>query len=681
MPTVLRLILCASISLFFNLGLLSNTAQAEPTLEEIDVFFPENGSFSVSLSPDGSSIAVTGLNDQDRRHLHIFDRVSGEEVQKIFLGDVSANWVRWATDERLVLSLRVEYYLQPDSRPKEDDPKAIRENYLKASANRLVAVNSDGTQPAILFSDPQDGIRGAKNLTNIIDMLPNDPNNVIVGAWDRTYSLFKVNIHSGKSKKIETGGPRTVEYDTDTKGRPVVRFDSDRYGKFYDVEFRAPGSRSWKTLGRIKEKDFENFDLIDATDSQDGFFVTTRPEGSDKLGLYRMDLDSLKIGKSVAIHDELDLEGIILDGRERFIAGEFISDRTEYYFRNKKHNNDLKKIKSFFDESSDISLYSLSQDQNIWLFMEVSPQIPGRIYTYDRSTESIKLIVDTAPKVTNLGNFAQTDVIRYRSNDGLPLKGYFTKPKNFNSSTPLIVMPHGGPIARDYYRYNQFVAYLSAEGYAVFQPQFRGSSGYGQDFEKLGYRQWGGLMQDDIASGTRHLIEAGLADQNNICIMGISYGAYAAMINPILHPDLYQCAIAINGPSDLLTMIRADFKRFRPDSTTGKFMIETLGSPMRNKAELINWSPSERAEEMPIPLLLIAGEKDQRVEYEQSEYMRDAMQKAGKDVKYIKFDFADHSLLGRPFEQAIDTQYEKDVYYGQKRAVQEIDAFLKLHLP
>ena len=267
-----------------------------------------------------------------------------------------------------------------------------------------------------------------------------------------------------------------------------------------------------------------------------------------------------------------------------------------------------------------------------------------------------------------LEQLAPMEVISYEARDGIKLTGYLTRPVNAKDGEkpPLIVMPHGGPEVRDYYRYNRTVQMLAALGYQVFQPNFRGSEGYGRKFVEMGYRQWGRTMQDDIDDGYAVLVDRGYVDHGNACIYGASYGGYASLVGAVRNTDEYKCSIATAGPSNLVKMLNWEAREHGRSSEVYEYWVKQIGDPKVDEARLLEVSPEAQASKINIPVLLIHGKNDNIVPVGESKRMLKALEEAGKDVSYVELKNSWHSW--RPPEDAT-------------LEVTEMISFLKKHLP
>jgi dipeptidyl aminopeptidase/acylaminoacyl peptidase len=235
----------------------------------------------------------------------------------------------------------------------------------------------------------------------------------------------------------------------------------------------------------------------------------------------------------------------------------------------------------------------------------------------------------------------------YKASDGLDLSGYLTLPRGRDAKgLPLIVLPHGGPEARDMPAFDWWAQALASRGYAVLQPQFRGSGGYGWTLFAKGFGQWGRKMQTDLSDGVRALAKDGTIDPKRVCIVGGSYGGYAALGGPTLDPGVYRCAVSLAGISDL-----ASFRAWlvhrqsgRDDSPDIQYLDRFFGTKGGDDPGLAAISPAKNVGRVNVPLLLIHGKDDTVVPLEQSQIMADAMKAAGKDVSFIVMDGEDHWL-------------------------------------
>ena len=288
-------------------------------------------------------------------------------------------------------------------------------------------------------------------------------------------------------------------------------------------------------------------------------------------------------------------------------------------------------------------LAAVAEDRSRAVVGVGSDTMPNQYYLYDSVDRRMARISVSYPNL-NQSNLSPVLDVTYRARDGLKIPGYLTLPYGVSLETarnlPFVIHPHGGPHARDFKRFDWLVQMLASQGYGVLQMNFRGSTGYGLAFEEAGYRQWGQAMQDDITDGTRWIIDEEMADPRRICIMGGSYGGYAALMGVAKEANLYQCAISLNGVSDLPSLIRLQ-QRF----IGGRFATRFVGDLWKDRSALKDNSPLRLVEQIKVPVLLVHGEKDRVVSVRQSRAMYKTMQQKSKaEVRYLELLDGDHFL-------------------------------------
>lgn len=268
----------------------------------------------------------------------------------------------------------------------------------------------------------------------------------------------------------------------------------------------------------------------------------------------------------------------------------------------------------------------------------------------------------------NINKLSIPAVTVYKNRHNTKIKAYMLLPNHYEQGKryPLIVYPHGGPQSRVSASYSDFSQFLSTRGYIVIQPNFSGSTGYGKAFEELGYKQWGKLMQDDLTDATQFMIDKGFADPDKICVVGGSYGGYAALFSSVKTPDLFKCSISINGISNLLTQIEHFEEKFDDENFINKYIYQRIGHPKSDLVELQKYSPINHAEELTTPTMLIAGKLDKRVPFEQSKSYFDALNKLNKPVELITLEESGHNVFYK----------EKDA----KKVYENVERFLSKYL-
>jgi dipeptidyl aminopeptidase/acylaminoacyl peptidase len=286
---------------------------------------------------------------------------------------------------------------------------------------------------------------------------------------------------------------------------------------------------------------------------------------------------------------------------------------------------------------------------------------------FDRTTRKASVVSQARPKITE-NDVGEVMTINYKARDGLVIPALVTWPVNVaeenRKKLPMIVMPHGGPEAADTVGFDWLAQYLANEGYVVLQPNFRGSAEFGGSFTAAGYGEWGRKMQDDITDGANALIKMGWGDPNRTCIVGWSYGGYAALAGGALTPDLYKCVVAVAGVSHLRDMLFEEKRQHGEDGWVYSYWLNFIGNPETDKEAIDAVSPALLADKFKAPVLLVHGDTDRIVPIHQSDVMNAALKKAGKDVKYLRISGDDHSLVDNA---------------SRRQFLTELTAFLKAH--
>jgi dipeptidyl aminopeptidase/acylaminoacyl peptidase len=317
-----------------------------------------------------------------------------------------------------------------------------------------------------------------------------------------------------------------------------------------------------------------------------------------------------------------------------------VTDRRETHFLNAADQKDWKYLRSKFPKES-IDFANDTKDESVWIVKTQADVTRGAYYSFDRKTKAITKLGDVSPWI-NPALMSQTKTIHYKTRDGLTIEGYLTVPNGSNGKhLPMIVNPHGGPWARDEWRFNPEVQFLASRGYAVFQMNFRGSVGYGKKFWEASFKQWGKKMQNDITDGVKHLIKKGVADAKKVCIYGGSYGGYATLAGITFTPDLYACAIDYVGVSNLLTFMNTIPPYWKPFMD---MMYAMVGNPVKEKALLESASPVNFVDKIKTPLFVAQGKNDPRVNKAESDQIVEALHKRGIDVEYMVKDNEGHGF-------------------------------------
>jgi dipeptidyl aminopeptidase/acylaminoacyl peptidase len=594
---------------------------------------------SVSLSPDG-------------RHVAVIQHVDGGDVVVVvdwranqFQGIQGArrdhgiflDWVTWKTNDRLLFSLHQRRLW--DGTPEDISYEVIR---------RVYAMNRDGSGVTQMFEGQMRRLAAADaNPMHLVDVLEADPGHVLIGTWgQRGYTVYRTNVSTGRASVVDDdSGWDTWRMFVDGAGAPVLRMDGLPYNSGFRIYRRSPDGGRWQVAHEVRRSNVaqnREFLPIRAGPGAGQVYVAARPEGQEFQSIYLYDTRTGELGAPVYSHPSADAAGIRVDPNDNsLLAGCGQAQRWECRAGEARMQRHFDAIGVYFDGAADFTLADVSLDKEVWLILAEGPTLPTTAYVYDLNAARLTAITSTHPQIPGR-KLSPTEIVRYAARDGAALWGYLTIARGGSGPPPLVVMPHGGPESRDSYGFGFLEQFLASRGYAVFQPNFRGSEGSGRSFAAAGHRQWGGRMQDDVTDGVGHLISSGAVDPQRICIVGASYGGYVALAGGAFTPDLYRCVVAIAGVTDLIQMLDEERLLGGRGSAEYAYWTQIIGDANQDRDALAAVSPARHAENFSAPVLLIHGRGDYIVQVAQSETMRNALRRAGKPVQFVELEREGH---------------------------------------
>ncbi len=454
-------------------------------------------------------------------------------------------------------------------------------------------------------------------------------------AWHDFYAI-----------NIETGQRRLILKNEDRFN--AVYFDLDNQLKLSSKSNQNGGTEIYKKTERGFQK------ILEATLEESISPTRFRKDGKayfvsnvgnpDLAGLYLNDFetDTLEFIESDP-ENKVDLEDVSFSlNTDELIATIYISDKKKIYWKNEDFKKDYNYLKEKFP-SSEISISSTTKDERQWLIYTHSDIDPGSAYQFNRDTHSIDFLYSPRPELPT-EYLCSMEPVSYNSLDGLNIPAYITRPKTESKNLlPAVIMPHGGPWARDYWGYNSFAQFLANRGYAVLQVNFRGSTGYGKAFLNAAINEWGEKMQDDLTAGAKYLIDNEIAEPNAIAIMGGSYGGYATLAGLTFTPEVYAAGISIVGPSNLFTLLET----IPPYWESARAMFhKRMGNPNteEGKAQLKRQSPFFHTSNIKSPLMVAQGANDPRVKKSESDQIVIAMRELNLNVEYLNFPDEGHGF-------------------------------------
>lgn len=592
----------------------------------------------IKISPGGEYYAAT-VPVEDRTGLVILQRSGLKVTARFALGkNTHIDEFAWVSPSRVILSMSQKFGALDTPRP----------------TGELYGIDADGSGREILVGQRAQASRAGSSLrvaksqdvaATLVDDLASDDKFVIVAVWpflnDPVTRAEKMDVGNGRRIPITRAPVRNADFTTDNAG--VVRFAqgsaSDNNNQLY---YRAGDDAEWKLINDESGNGYREFALGFSVDDRTAYLRSERREGPDAIVAF-----DVATGKRTEIQRDpvVDPYLIIRGLGNKVPVGAM-------YMRGKPHT-------VFFDDASpearlyrslesafpDEAVYvtSSTSDGKLALVQVWSDRNPGDFFLFDTVSKKASILVSRRGWF-DPEQMAATKSYEVKARDGLALNAYLTLPPRSNGKgLPMVVMPHGGPFGIfDTWGFEDEVQILAKSGYAVLQPNFRGSGGYGRSFQSMGAREWGGAMQDDVTDATRWAIASGIADPARICIYGASYGAFAALSGVAKEPGMYRCAAGYVGVYDLPMMHRLGDIQERVSGET--YLREWVGA----RDQLAAASPTNMADRIKVPVFLAAGGEDERAPIEHSRLMEHRLKSAGVPVETLYFDTEGHGFYTEP---------------------------------
>ncbi|HPJ63874.1 S9 family peptidase, partial [Lentimicrobium sp.] len=463
-----------------------------------------------------------------------------------------------------------------------------------------------------------------------------DPDAIYIGLNDRDpawHDLYRMKLSTGERTLIRqnSGEDRITGwiFDWNDQLRLAMRANADGSNDILRVDDN--GFTAIYTTSVFETAYPVAFDK----DNKRIYLVTNKGDDVDLTRLILLDPETLK--EEFVEADPLqrvDLGDVAFsDLRREIIYTSYEDDRNRLYWKDKDFEADYKRIS---EQLPGVEPYfaRTTADERFWIIGAYSDVDPGTTYLFDRETKKLTFQYRPRPNIP-VEHMANMQAIRYPSSDGLEIPAYLTLPKGVEpKNLPVIVMPHGGPWARSGWGFNSYAQFLANRGYAVLDPNFRASTGYGKKFINAGNKEWGRKMQDDITWGIKYLVKQGIADPAKVAIMGGSYGGYATLAGLAFTPDVYACGVSIVGPSNLITLLNSIPPYWESIRTV---FHKRMGDPStpEGEADLKKMSPLFSADKIKSPLLVVQGANDPRVKQHESDQIVVALRDRGFPVEYI----------------------------------------------
>lgn len=505
---------------------------------------------------------------------------------------------------------------------------------------RLYGVKVDGTGEPVCYTD----FEGVK--TQIIDDLPEFPDIVIIGMNKRNPQVFdpyRLNLADG-SMEMLAENPGTIQqwiFDHEGKLRVATAIVD---GVNAQVLFRETEQDQFLPVLTTSFKETMSPAFF-TFDNRNVYAISNL--GRDKAAAVVFDLREGRETEVLYENPDYDLNSIFYSRKRNVLtSASFYSDKRNRHFFDEQTKTLFERLGKEL-AGYEIGITAMTDEEDRFIIRTYSDKSLGAYYLYDLNTDQVTKITDVSPWLDE-NEMADMQPVKYQSRDGLTIHGYLTLPKGYSMKTakklPVIINPHGGPWARDYWGFNPEIQFLANRGYAVLQMNFRGSTGYGREFWESSFKKWGQEMQDDITDGTKWLIDQGIADPERIAIYGASYGGYATLQGIIREPGLYAAAVDYVGVSNLFTFMQTIPPYWEPYL---KMMYEMVGHPQADSLMMAENSPALNAEKINTPLFIAQGARDPRVNKAESDQVVEALQARGIIVEYMVKDNEGHGFYNQ----------------------------------
>lgn len=650
-------VLCAASA--FASPTLAETLQEKAALIPAAAFAQLPAMDNVQLSPGGSYMAYETAHD-GRTYTVLMNRASGDKKALPPISEANIEWYRWVNDTGVLIAYGFEN----------------QRNYIRGKISETRLAYYDVSKDKFSWTVKHGGnkyansrLRGdvevAQFQDRIIDFLPDKPYEVLQAIdsnLDGDYEVRRLNVKTGSYSEVYPGTRGIQFWMTDTAHD--IRYGwgvAETIGREYryrksDGTFVNAADLEWHKKG---------FRPLAFTDDPAVAYVTG-PAKTGTYGLFKMNLDTGEIIEETFVHDKVDIDGIVYTGADGIsglsasgkpIAVAYTLDHPELHYFDERSAKIQKVVDKFLPGTRN-RIVSQVPSKLQFVILARSEKDAGIFYILDLKQKTLDALAERMPGLTP-DYMARPTPAPVTARDGKEIPGYLTLPlESAGKNLPTVMLVHGGPHSRDDMSYNPLVQFLASRGYAVYQPNFRGSDGYGPAYEAAGFKQWGGLMQDDVTDAAKWLLDSGVADPNRFCVMGGSYGGYAAAMADISSPGIFTCAVSYNGVMDLPGIISNDQYGY----VGGKALVQHMGLEGAKPDQV---SPIHNAEKITIPMFLVAAEDDAVVDASQTKRMHDKLQSLGKTSRLMMLPEGGHSL---------DTAPARTVFY------ERLERFLEKHL-
>lgn len=632
---ILAMAACAPTPIQDNEALLKMAADTSDGRLPVNAFASLPVLAQVQISPSGEHLAF--IQNLGGKTYLVTQRIAGQELHILLEADNNKYFMDrfvWVNSERLLVST---YF--PEIR-----------RAVKTIERRLIAVNRDGTdlKGDIIKIRPslRDIPYSPQIQDTILGIIPNDPRYVLIALdldMRNLPDVYKLDVYSGQVEQIQRNLGGIYQWIADRAGEVRIGYGWDK--TVVHIAVKPPASAKWLTLAEydVARSDGTKVPMWPLGFEADPRFLYVLGAYEGRAAVFKVDLLNPQFPRQLVSADpQYDIEARLIYapwlGKVVGLSYEADSTKSIYW------DEQVQRLQARIDRSLPKRINTIinsSAAGRRHVIASESAVHPPQFYVMDEDTNRISNVANTYPQLPR-DQLVELKEIAFKARDGWNLRGYLTVPTGRDPrNLPTILFPHGGPASRDTKRFDYWTQFFASRGWAVLQVNFRGSSGYGNRFLTAGFKRWGLEMQDDLTDGVEWLVQQGIADPKKICIVGASYGGYAALMGAAKTPDLYRCAVSFAGVSDLRDLLREKMSYLGYEIGWER----QLGAWWDDRRRLKETSPVNHAEKIRIPLLIMHGAEDRVVPVQQSRDMVDALKIAGaRSVRYVELPLGDHHL-------------------------------------
>lgn len=573
----------------------------------VETFFKDPQKSVFHISPDGKYLSF--LQPYEGKLNLFVQSIEGNEVKQITaFSDTGIKYYFWAGNDKL-------FYMKD----KDDD-----DNY------QVFTVNKDGSETLQIKT-------ATKTRVEVIDQIKSNNNFILIAMNERIpeyFDVYKLDIKTGKRTMMIKNPGNIIEWISDNEGNIRLAVGSD--GVNETLYYRGDNNAEFKPV--ITNNFKSTLKPLGFTGEKQHIYALSNLN-RDKLALVDFDCKTGKETKVIYENPDADILDVVYSkSLKKLVYLTYEISKRETYFLDNKVKAMYEDIRSQLP-LQEVKIIDKDNSETSYIVRTYTDKDPGAYYIYHLQDKKLVKLADLNGDI-DPKNMCEMTPVSYKSRDGFTIHGYLTLPKGKKEKNlPCVIFPHSGPSSRNTWGYFAEVQYLANKGFAVFQMNFRGSTGYGKAFQTAGYKQWGNKMQDDITDGVQWLIDQKTANPDKIAIFGYGFGGYSALNQSIYHPELYKCAASYSGFLNLFTYLKGFPAYYKPYQ---QMMNEIVGNPETDVDYLKSASPIFQIDKIKTPLLIAQGGKDARVNVNETNQFVKELRKKGLNVNYILKENENH---------------------------------------